>query len=160
MERTAQCHCSNLRVHVTGDPEWANLCHCTACQRRTGGPIHYGAYFQTDRVRIEGISRIYSRSADSGYEMHFHFCPDCGSNVYWMASRFPRHYGVAVGAFADPDFPEPSFSVWLESMPRWLSLPDSIQQFARGRVGPRLGAAPSGDGADVARASAPETPAG
>ena len=139
MERIAQCHCGSVRVYVVGRPEWVNLCHCKACQRRTGGLIHCGAYFRTDLVRIEGISRIYSRSADSGFEIHFHFCPDCGSNVYWMASRFPRHYGIAVGAFADPDFPEPSFSVWQESMHRWLSLPDRIEQFEQGRVGVPLG---------------------
>ena len=116
-----------------------NLCHCKACQRRTGGLIHCGAYFRADRVRIEGVSRVYSRTAESGFEMHFHFCPDCGSNVYWMAGRFPRHYGIAVGAFTDPDFPEPSFSVWQDSMHRWMALPDRIQQFDRGRVGAPLG---------------------
>jgi hypothetical protein len=115
------------------------LCHCKACQQRTGGLVHGGAYFQADLVRIEGVGRIYSRSADSGFEMHFHFCPDCGSNVYWMASLFPHHYGIAVGAFADADFPEPSFSVWQESKHRWLVLPDRIEQFERGRLGAPLG---------------------
>jgi hypothetical protein len=75
--------------------------------------------------------------------MHFHFCPDCGSNVYWMANRFPHHYGIAVGTFADPDFPQPSFSVWQEFMHRWLQLPLRVEQFDRGRIGAPLGTAPS-----------------
>jgi hypothetical protein len=105
MERIAQCHCANLRVAVDGDPEWVNLCHCEACQRRPGGLGHAEAYFHASRVRIEGVSRIHWRTADSGFDVYFHFCPDCGSNVYWMASRFPRHYGIAVGTFAGADFP-------------------------------------------------------
>src|SRR5262249_12048243 len=105
--------------------------------------IHAGAYFHASRVRIDGVSRIYSRAADSGFDMHFHFCPDCGSNVYWMASRFPHHYGIAVGAFADPDFPEPSFSVWQGFMHRRLELPDRVEQFDKGRIGAPLGVAPS-----------------
>ena len=36
MEKTAQCHCGDLRVVVAGKAEWVNLCHCKACQRRTG----------------------------------------------------------------------------------------------------------------------------
>jgi hypothetical protein len=139
MERTARCHCGNLRLIAVGAPEWTNLCHCLSCQRRTGTAVHSGAYFLHDRVSVEGVSRIFGRTADSGFEMHFHFCPDCGSNVYWQASRFPRHYGVAVGCFADPDFPTPSFSVWQQTMHRWLTVPAWIDQFNQGRRGPPLG---------------------
>ncbi len=135
MERVAQCHCGALRVTAAGEPEWVNLCHCKACQRRTGTMIHSGAYFANARVRIEGPRKVYARLADSGYDIRFHFCPECGSNVYWYASRFPDHCGIAVGAFADPRFPLPSFSVWQESMHRWLSLPAEVQQFEQGRIG-------------------------
>jgi hypothetical protein len=31
----------------------------------------------------------------------FHFCPSCGSTVYWEPARKPDMIGVAVGAFAD-----------------------------------------------------------
>ena len=47
--------------------------------------------------------------------MNFHFCPNCGSSVYWSADIRPDQYGIAVGAFADPNFPLPAFSVWEES---------------------------------------------
>jgi hypothetical protein len=73
--------------------------------------------------------------------MRFHFCPRCGSNVYWRASRFPNHYGIAVGAFADPAFPTPSFSVWEESMHPWIRLVTDMRHFPQGRIGPPLGAA-------------------
>ena len=139
MERTASCHCGCLQVTVAGEPEWVNLCHCQACQRRTGAIVHCGAYFTAARVTIAGASKAYTRPADSGYEIRFHFCPQCGSNVYWRASRFPRHYGVAVGAFADPMFPVPVFSVWEESMHHWLRLIPDIVGFARGRIGKPLG---------------------
>jgi hypothetical protein len=105
MKRTARCHCGSLVVYVSCEPEWVNVCHCIACQRRTGTVLHAGAYFPLAQVRIEGISTSYGRPADSGYEMSFCFCPVCGTNLYWHATRFPEHLGVAVGAFADPTFP-------------------------------------------------------
>ena len=82
MERTAECHCGSLRAIVSGDPEWVDLCHCKAC-RRTGTAFHFGATYLKDRVRLEGERKIYQRDGDSGYPIRFHFCPKCGSNVYW-----------------------------------------------------------------------------
>jgi hypothetical protein len=139
MQRRAQCHCGALQVMATGEPEWVNVCHCKACQRRTGAVMHSGAYFASSRVLIEGATKVYSRPADSGLEISFHFCPQCGSNVYWRASRFPDHYGIAVGAFADPAFPAPGFSVWEEAMHAWLGLSPDIARFVHGRIGPPLG---------------------
>ena len=137
--RTAACHCGGLRLTVTCDPSWTNVCHCKACQRRTGAVIHSGAYFLQTDVTVDGPTKTYARPADSGYAIAFHFCPECGSNVYWEASRFPRYYGVAVGAFADSTFPLPEFSVWVESMHPWLDLTPEMPRFARGRVGKPLG---------------------
>jgi hypothetical protein len=134
MERTARCHCGALTVVAVGEPEWVNICHCKACQRRTGAVLHSGAYFAAAAVTINGASKTYNRPADSGYAISFHFCPECGSNVFWQASRFPRHYGVAVGAFADPTFPSPAFSVWEESRHRWLRLAPRVERFPQGRI--------------------------
>ena len=63
-------------------------------------------------MRIEGENKIYARMADSGFEIRFHFCPKCGSNVYWEGDRAPEYYGITVGSFADLGFPAPAFSVW------------------------------------------------
>ena len=45
MERTAECHCGQLRVIATGEPERVYLCRCQACQRRTGTAFHFGASY-------------------------------------------------------------------------------------------------------------------
>ena len=34
--------------------------------------------------------------------------------------------GVAIGAFADPDFPQPEQSVWTTTKHRWIDLPDGM----------------------------------
>jgi arylsulfatase len=40
----------------------------------------------------------------------YHFCPECGSTVYWEISNAPEIVGVAVGGFIDPTFPPPMIS--------------------------------------------------
>src|SRR5215472_14880878 len=76
MERTAECHCGSLRAVASGDPEQVDLCHCKACQRRTGTAFHLGAAYLKARVRLEGDRQLYKREADTGYRIRFHFCPN------------------------------------------------------------------------------------
>ncbi len=132
MERIAQCHCGSLRVTVTADHFTALLCHCQACQRRTGSIVHAGAYFSTEQVRAEGASSVYSRMSASGFAIHFHFCPNCGTSVYWKGDKRPDSIGVAVGCFADPTLPAPVRSVWEESKHPWLGIPEDMDHLDMG----------------------------
>src|SRR5262249_51275139 len=97
--------------------------------------MHSGVYFKRTQVRIEGSEKIYTRDVDGTLrKISFHFCPTCGSSVYWQNELRPDSYGIAVGAFADPDFPLPTLSVWEQSKRPWINLPEGIQHFPKGRV--------------------------
>ncbi len=63
------------------------------------------------------------RTAESGNRVTFHFCPVCGSTVYWESERFPGYIAVAIDNFGDPNFPAPTIAVWEESRHPWVSLP-------------------------------------
>jgi hypothetical protein len=69
----------------------------------------------------------------SGFEIRFHFCPNCGSSVFWEGDRSPMTCGIAVGCFADPDFPAPTSSGWEESIHPWLGLPPNTAHFRQSR---------------------------
>jgi len=126
MQRTAQCQCGALRAVTNGEPRASYICHCQACQRRTGAIVHSGAYYARTQVQLEGASTVYVRDADSGYQVRFHFCPTCGTSLYWESDKYPTECGIAVGCFADPTFPAPTISVWEESRHLWLGLPVGI----------------------------------
>jgi len=108
------------------------MCHCLECQRRTGAPFGIGAYYETSQVALSGRSSVYERSVD-GRMLSFHFCPRCGSTVYWTAQNHPGRVGIAVGAFADPHFPKPMRSVFERSRHDWLEIPEDIPGFSAGR---------------------------
>jgi hypothetical protein len=127
--RTATCACGQLTVSCDGEPVLVSLCHCFACQRRTGSAYSVGAFFPRDRVSVGGQAQRYTRSSDSGFTVTFHFCGDCGSTVFWEPQRRPEIIGVALGAFADPDFPPPSASIFEESKRGWTQLPDGLKHF-------------------------------
>jgi hypothetical protein len=127
-EREASCSCGQLRAVVSGEPVRVSICHCLACQQRTGSSYGYQARFPEERVRISGESREYVRRADEdGALRRSHFCPECGSTVYWSGDDMPGFIAVAVGAFADPGFPVPTYSVWEERKHSWVVVPEDTE---------------------------------
>jgi hypothetical protein len=131
--REAACHCGELRLTVEGDPFWVSICNCVACQRRTGSAFGIQAGFEPDQVRVDGRYSDYSRISDQSdrKEHVFHFCPECGSTVFYTEPTEPDRVIVMVGAFADPTFPPPLDSGYDSRRHPWVGLPDSIQRDAR-----------------------------
>lgn len=126
--RTARCSCGQLQVEADGDPIRISVCHCHECQRRTGSAFGAQARFPKDRVRIAGSATEYTRLGDSGHAIHFHFCPTCGSTVYYTLDRAPDGIAIALGAFADNTFPAPKISVYEVRKHAWVGLPDGIER--------------------------------
>lgn len=128
MQREAVCSCGQLRVTTEGDPVRISMCHCLACQRRTGSAFGMQARWPKDRVDLTGRYTEYVRISDAGGEVTFRFCPDCGATVFWTAEDRPDSIAVPIGAFADPSFPQPTVSVYGSRRYPWLSLPDGIEE--------------------------------
>jgi hypothetical protein len=122
--RTASCACGELRIVCRGEPQKVSLCHCLECQRRTGSTYGIAAFYPREEVSAEGRTSTYRRSSDSGFAVTFHFCPECGSTVYWEPERKPDAVAVAVGSFADPSFPAPTQAVWNERRHPWVTFAD------------------------------------
>jgi hypothetical protein len=117
--RRASCCCGQLHLSCEGEPIRVSICHCLACQQRTGSVFGTQARYHRDRVTIEGRATEYVRIGDEGNEIIFRFCPVCGSTVYWQLSGDPELIAVAVGAFADPQFPAPQRSVYNTRRHAW-----------------------------------------
>jgi len=127
-DRVASCSCGQLRLSTNEEPLRVSVCHCLACQRRTGSVFGAQARFHERAVQISGDSTVYVRVGDEGRKATFHFCPQCGSTVYYRLEGRPEHVAVPVGAFAEPGFPAPSFSVYEERMHPWVGLPPDIER--------------------------------
>ena len=128
--RTASCSCGQLQAHVTSAPIRVSVCHCIACQRRTGSVFGAQARFPLTSVTINGTCKEFVRVGDEGTRTSFRFCPECGSTVFYTAEGLAGSIAIPVGAFADPKFPAPTFSVYEERMHSWVSMPPDIEHMA------------------------------
>ena len=134
MERVAKCHCGSLSVVASGEPSPVLMCHCELCQRRTGTSYNLGAWYPETDISIQGETKLYARTGDTNSLVKFYFCPNCGSNVFWKAPEIqPGKVAVAVGCFADPEFPAPTLSLFGTQRHSWITMPEEVPSFGGGR---------------------------
>lgn len=79
-------------------------------------------------MNVSGRDAEYARLSDAGEARTFRFCPNCGATVFWTTEGWEGSIAVAVGAFADPSFPQPTVSVYGSRRHAWLSLPEGVEQ--------------------------------
>jgi hypothetical protein len=127
MSRTASCCCGQLSIEVEGEPRGVGVCHCLACQQRTGSVFAALAVFAAPYT-VTGEATEYVRTGDRGARFRFRFCPVCGSTVFHTEEGFEaRSVSVAVGALADPAFAPPQVSVYERRRHAWVQLPPGIE---------------------------------
>ena len=122
MSRRAACRCGQLTVRCEGDPVRVSVCHCLACQQRSGSAFATQARFPDSRVTVEGSFKSWTRTADSGRQVVYNFCPECGSTLFYKGGNFEDLIAVPVGNFADPVFPAPAYSVWERRKHSWTAV--------------------------------------
>lgn len=120
--RTATCRCGQLRAICAGEPVRVSVCHCFDCQRRSGSAFATQARWPDGQVSLQGRAETWVRTADSGHRATYRFCPVCGSTVTYVIEGWPNVTAVPVGAFADPTFPGPKFSVYEHRQHAWTTI--------------------------------------
>ena len=128
--RLASCSCGQLTAQVSGDPVRVSICHCLACQRRTGGPFAQQARFPRENVLTSGASTTFGRTGDEGSTATFHFCASCGVTVWYTAEGLDDFIIIPVGVFAEPGFPAPTVSVYEDRKHDWVLPPPDAEHHA------------------------------
>lgn len=126
--RMASCSCGQLHIQVEGEPLGVGVCHCLACQQRTGSVFAALASFPAP-FEVFGTATEYTRVGEQGARFTFRFCPVCGTTVFHTEEGNDESVSVAVGAFADPGFPAPRVSVYDSRRHSWVALPQGVKTF-------------------------------
>lgn len=130
MPKTARCACGHTSISVAGAPVAYNVCHCTNCKRRTGSAFGISVYFKRgDVVARSGRTNVYAFHHQApDHEQERHFCPTCGTTLYWYISSLNELIGVAGGCFGELDLGEPPVSVTHAKKLAWVELPQSVRK--------------------------------
>ena len=128
--REASCTCGRLRAVCVGDPVRVSVCHCLNCQRRSGSVFAVQARWPDDLVTLTGDAHEFALQGDSGGTATFRFCPECGATISYVCDAMEGVTAIPVGAFADPRFPPPAYSVYESRKHGWVTITgDDIDRF-------------------------------
>jgi hypothetical protein len=120
---TGGCMCGGVRYEVSAPPEYAGYCHCTRCQRRTGGASSLSARLRPGSFTIvDGAELIAVYRPQQGFEKAF--CSRCGSALF---SRNPHDHdqiGVRMGTFDDDPGVRASYHQYVAYAVPWEAIPD------------------------------------
>lgn len=132
--RTASCRCGQLRAMVAGEPVRLSVCHCLDCKKRSGSAFAVQGRWPKEDSNTEGRSKTFVKTSDSGNRATFHFCPECGSDVYYeidgkFDDKFNDLVAIPLGAFDDPYFAAPAFSVWEQRKHDWVEILGEVEHW-------------------------------
>lgn len=76
----ASCHCGNVKIHVSHQPEFMQDCNCSLC--RNSGAVW--GYFDPADVQIEGLTSGYTRQDYTDPAVDIRSCRECGATTHWV----------------------------------------------------------------------------
>ncbi|MCY1237655.1 Glutathione-dependent formaldehyde-activating enzyme [compost metagenome] len=83
------CLCGRVKYTISDAPVFSGKCYCKDCQRESGTGHSTAVAFTEEVISIEGATRNYAKSADSGGVVTRTFCPNCGSTLLVRSSNAP-----------------------------------------------------------------------
>jgi hypothetical protein len=128
MTQEASCCCGKLKLTYEGEITKTSMCHCFQCQMRTGSVFGVQSRLLKSKAKINGQSTKFERVGDEGGVITFHFCPTCGSTVFWEYDDVPDALIVAIGSFTNPNLPAPTFSVYKVRKHHWVEIPRTVTE--------------------------------
>lgn len=129
--RTGGCLCGAVRYELKSEPLMTAVCHCTHCQRQSGGVfstnvgVPEAAYVQT------GETKVFTDKGDSGKAVWRHFCPNCGSPIISKVEAMPGLVLVKAGTLDDMSGLTPGVEVYTDHAAEWVSPIAGAQRFAQ-----------------------------
>ncbi len=118
-EVTGGCLCGATRYRAVGPAKFSIKCFCTDCQKVTGTGGAPQMAVDAATLTITGNLKLFDAKAESGSDIAFGFCGDCGSPLTKSTTRAPDMTFLYAGSLDNPsDFPEPK-PVFESSRPAW-----------------------------------------
>lgn len=122
------CHCGSIRYLASGEPEHISVCHCGDCRKSAGAPFVSWAAFRASDFEVEGDVASYNSSPNA----YRHFCPKCGTGLYYVNEQvLPGLVDIQTATLDDPETLPPQLHVQSAEQLRWTLGLESLPKFER-----------------------------
>jgi hypothetical protein len=124
-----RCSCGEVRYRLNSLPMIVHACHCTECQRLSGGAFALNAMIETDRVELLGTvaPEPWPVIGTSGKPQRTLRCPTCKVALW---SHYPGGGAnvafVRIGTLDEPGRLPPDIHIYTSTKLPWLELPAAV----------------------------------
>jgi len=126
---TGGCQCGAVRYAVRGEPTHVSICHCADCRKSAGAPMVAWASFPKAMFAVtKGEPRAFNSSGTA----FRHFCPVCGTGLYYVNEAvLPGLVDIQTATLDDPDALPPRLHVQTAEKIGWMDSMGALAQFER-----------------------------
>jgi len=124
MSLTGSCLCGAVRFELSEPPDSASYCHCTRCQKRTGGAVSAQVRLVPGSFRWtagEEHLRVWD-PPDNGWAKGF--CGLCGSQLFSRPQDEELPRSIRMSAFDSDPGVRPQFHQFVAYAATWEPIPD------------------------------------
>jgi hypothetical protein len=147
MQRAGGCACGAIRFRTEAALLGTGACHCTACQKLSGGGPNYVVLVPKGAITVtQGEPKLYHSKGDSGGNVARVFCGDCGTPLWSLPEHAP-FMTIKTGAFDAVTDLGPRMHIYLASAPAWHQVTGGVPTFPKM---PPANAAPPAQGRSCA----------
>lgn len=119
------CHCGALRYRLAGDLTDIAHCHCTICQRVSGGlVVTWLTLPRSDFHWLTGKPNCYVAPPSCSR----YFCGRCGAHVALVTTHSPETIDVTVATLDHPEGVRANRHIWVDSRLPWLHLDEDLPE--------------------------------
>ena len=123
VKHKASCLCGAIEIEASGNPNYAEYCHCIMCQKSSGSSYMVWVVFDRENVRVtKGEIQKYQSSAD----LQRGFCANCGSNV---SIHTDKCFDLPIGVLENPNDVEITRHIWVHRAPDHVIINDDLPKY-------------------------------
>ncbi|KAL1872372.1 hypothetical protein Daus18300_004342 [Diaporthe australafricana] len=120
----ASCVCGGSAYEFTGKYLAYLACRCIPCRKVTGADRSLNLIVQKDEVTVtSGTDKLVSREADSGKDLTYHQCQNCGNTMFAVTGKDPSTLVLKIGLIDDTEFLNdlgaPKMEVYCKYLWKW-----------------------------------------
>ena len=130
--RVGGCLCGAVRYELKSEPTMTAVCHCTHCQRQSGGVFSTNLVVPENDYVQRGETKVYDDKGDSGQPVYRHFCANCGSPIISKVAVMPGLVMVKAGTLDDISGLKPAVEVYTDHAAGWITPIPGAQRFKQG----------------------------
>ena len=124
------CLCGQVKFQLNAEPLTLYACHCTDCQRRSGGALLLSMWVNREAIELlEGSLLLVSSIATDGRERKNRACPACEVRLWSEPVNWPKLAILRPGNLRQANEFTPIAHQFVRSALPWFVFPEFIARY-------------------------------